>query len=63
MKKIDVKIINTRKQFSKWSFRPTFKREKQFRNRAIATEKRNSLISLIKPTDIRETILERKVKY
>ena len=50
MKKTDVEIINTRKQYLKWSFRPTFKREKQFRNGAIAIEKRNSLINLIKPT-------------
>ena len=63
MKKTDVEIINTIKQYLKRSFRPTFKREKQFRNGAIAIEKRNSLINLIKPTYIRETILERKVKY
>ena len=63
MKKVDVKIVTTRKQYIKWTFRPTFKREKQFRNGAIAIEKRNSLINLIKPTYIRETILERKVKY
>ena len=34
--KIDVKTLITRKQYLKyWSFRPTFKREKQFCNGAI----------------------------
>ena len=28
MKKVDVKIVTTRKQYIKWTFRPTFKREK-----------------------------------
>ena len=41
MNKVNVKIVTTRKQYLKWSFRPTFKREKQFCNgtRAIKTEK------------------------
>ena len=36
MNKVDVKTATTRKQYLKWSFRPTFKRVKQFRHRAIA---------------------------
>ena len=39
MNKVDVKIVTTRKQNLKWSFKPTFKREKQFCNGAIAFEK------------------------
>ena len=42
MKKVDVKIVTTRKQYIKWTFRPTFKREKQFRNGALAIEKENA---------------------
>ena len=30
MKNIDVKILITSKQYLKWSFRPTFKRENNF---------------------------------
>ena len=36
MNKIHLKIVTTRKQYLKWSFRPTFKREKQLCNGAIA---------------------------
>ena len=39
MNKVDVKIVTTRKQYLKWSFRPTFKREKQFDNGAMAIGK------------------------
>lgn len=43
--KTDIKIVATRKQYN-WSFRPTFKRkEKQFRDSAIATEKEKCRIS------------------
>ena len=42
MKKVDVKIVTTRNQYIKWTFRPTFKREKQFRNGAMAIEKENA---------------------
>ena len=38
--------LKTRKQYLKRSFRPVFKREKQFRNGAIATEKENCRINL-----------------
>ena len=31
MNKIDLKIVITRKQYLKWSFRPTFKSDKQFK--------------------------------
>ena len=39
MKKIDIKFVTTRRQYS-WSFRRTFKRKKQFCDRAIATERK-----------------------
>ena len=39
MNKIGLNIMTTRKQCSKWSFRPSFKRERQFRNGAMAIEK------------------------
>ena len=35
MKNLDLK----KKEYLKWSFRPTFKREKQFRNEPIEIEK------------------------
>ena len=41
MNKIGLNIMTTRKQCSKWSFRPSFKRERQFRNGAMAIEKEN----------------------
>ena len=63
MEKVDVKIINIGKQYLKWSFRPTFKREKQFCKGAIAIERRKCLINLIKPIYIGGTLLERKVNY
>ena len=40
MNKIDVKIVTTRKQSLKWLYRPTFKRENQFRDRGIKENKR-----------------------
>ena len=39
MNKVGLNIMTTRKQCSKWSFRPSFKRERQFRNGAMAIEK------------------------
>ena len=39
MNKVGLNIMTTRKQCSKWSFRPSFKRERQFRNAAMAIEK------------------------
>ena len=35
MNKLDVTIVTRRKQYLKWSFRPTIKREKPFRNVAL----------------------------
>ena len=32
MNKANVKVVNTRKQYGKWSFRPSFKGKKQFGN-------------------------------
>ena len=43
MNKVDVKIVTTRKQYLKWLFRPTFKREKQFRNSVISIKKKINL--------------------
>ena len=40
MNKVEVKIVTTRKRYLKLSFIPSFKREKQFRNGAIAIKKR-----------------------
>ena len=40
MNKVEIKIVTTRKRCLKLSFIPSFKREKQFRNRAIAIKKR-----------------------
>ena len=41
-----------------WSFKPTFKREKQFCNGAIATEKEKRRINLNKPIYVGTTILD-----
>ena len=60
MKKVEAKMINTRKQQLKWSFRQTFKTEKQYRNGAIANEE-VKMNKSYKPIYIRETILECKV--
>ena len=45
MIKGDVNILTTKKLYLKWSFRPTFKRENQFRKgaRAIGKKSRISL--------------------
>ena len=49
MNKVDVKIVmTTRKKYLKWRFKPTIKREKPFRNRAIAIEKEKCRINLNK---------------
>ena len=50
--------MTTRKQYLKWSFRQTLKREKQFRNGAIAIEKGKCRINLNKPIDIGTSILD-----
>ena len=46
-----------RKQYLKWSLRPISKREKQFRNEAIAIEKEKCGISLNKLIYIGTSIL------
>ena len=57
--KIDVKTLITRKQYLKyWSFRPTFKREKQFCNGAIAIETEKCIINLNEPLYIGTSILD-----
>ena len=58
MKKFDVKIVHTRKQYLKWSFRSTFKREKQFCNGAIGKEKEKCRINLNKPIYVGAIISE-----
>ena len=56
--KTDVKTLITRKQYLKyWSFRPTFKREKQFCNGAIAIET-EKCINLNEPLYIGTSILD-----
>ena len=57
--KTDVKTLITRKQYLKyWSFRPTFKREKQFCNGAIAIETEKCIINLNEPLYIGTSILD-----
>ena len=58
MNKVDVKIVTTRKPCLKWSFRSTFKREKQFLNGAIAIEKEKCRINLNKPICIWTSIVD-----
>ena len=57
MKKVDVKIVHTRKKNLELSFRSTFKREKLFRNEAIAKEKEKHSINLSKPIYIEAVVL------
>ena len=57
--KTDVKTLITRKQYLKyWSFRTTFKREKQFCNGAIAIETEKCIINLNEPLYIGTSILD-----
>ena len=58
MNKVDVKILTTRKQNLKWSFRATFKREKQYCNGAVAIEKEKCRINLNKPIYIGTSTLD-----
>ena len=58
MKMVDVKIVTARKLYLKQSFRPNFKREKQFRNGAIAIEKQKCSLNLNKPICIGTSILD-----
>ena len=49
MNKVDVKTLTTRKQYLKLKFRPTFKKEKQFRKEAIEKEnEKGRTIKIIK---------------
>ena len=48
MNKANVKVVITGKQYGKWSFRPSFKRKKQFRNWVIVIEKQKCRINLKK---------------
>ena len=58
MNKVDMEIFITRKQYLKWSFRPTFKREKQFCDETIAREKEKCRTNLNKPIYIETSILD-----
>ena len=58
MNKVDIKILTTRKQYLKWSLKPTFKREKQFRNGAIVIKKEKCRINLNKLIYIGASILD-----
>ena len=58
MYEVDVKVLTTRKQYLKQSFIPTFKREKQFLNEAIAIKKVKCKINLNKPIYIGTSILQ-----
>ena len=49
MNKASVTIVTTRKQYLLWPFRPAFKREKQFRDGAIAIEREKCRINFNKP--------------
>ena len=56
--KVDTKIGTTRKQYFKWSFRPTCERGKQFHNGAIAIEKGKYRINFNKPIYMEKSILD-----
>ena len=58
MNKVEVKIVITRKQYFKWSFRPAFKLKKLFRNGAIAIEKEKFRVNLNKSIYIGTSILD-----
>ena len=49
MNKVDLNIVTTSKQYFKQSFRPAFKREKQFRNGAIVGKKEKCKVNFDKP--------------
>ena len=58
LNKVDVNIVTTRKKYLKWSFRPTFKREKQFRKGFIANKKEKCGMNLNKPVFLGTSILD-----
>ena len=60
MKKVNVKIFTTRIKYLKWSFRPAFKREREFCNEEIAMLKEKCRKILNKSNYIRANILEKK---
>lgn len=49
-KRFDIKIVDDRKNYSKWSYRPTFRTEKQLPNGLILIQKDKCRIELNKPT-------------
>ena len=55
--KVGVKIVYFRKQYTKCSFSPIFKREKQFRNGAIAIEKEKCGTNFDRSVDFRTIML------
>ena len=55
--KVVVKLVTTRKQYLKRPFRPTLKREKQFRNGIVAIEKEKCRIYLNEPIYFGTSIL------
>ena len=57
-KKIDIKMMATKNQYLKWSFRLISKRQKQFCNGAIAIEKEKYRINLNKSVYIGTIILD-----
>ena len=57
MNKVDVKLVTIRNEHLKWSFRSTFKGEKQFHYGTIAIEKEKYRINLDKPTYVGTNIL------
>ena len=58
MNKFDVKFVTTKKICLTCLFRPTFKREKQFRNGVIAIEEEKCEVILNKAIYIGVTILD-----
>ena len=63
MIKIDVKIVPSRKQYLKLSFRPNFLRKEQVPNKPIRIEKIKCRINLNKPVHIRAVILEKNKNH
>ena len=65
MSKFDVRIITNRKNYSKWSTRPTFRREKQLVNGLIIIEKDKWRIKCNKTTYTGDSIskLSKVLKY
>ena len=58
MNKADIKILTNRKQYLKWPFGLSFKRENYFRNEAIAIEKDKRRTNFNKTIYIGTSILD-----